>query len=1160
MPKRTDIKSILIIGAGPIIIGQACEFDYSGTQACKALKEEGYRVILVNSNPATIMTDPELADATYIEPITPEVVAKIIAKERPDALLPTMGGQTALNTALSLRRMGVLERYNVEMIGANAEAIDKAEDRALFREAMAKIGLETPKSMLANATDVKNLDRRLHKEQREVVKAKYSGAELDAALDKLETEWQLGEGDRKQRYVSHALGMAGAALDHVGLPAIIRPSFTMGGTGGGIAYNRTEFYEIIGSGLDASPTTEVLIEESVLGWKEYEMEVVRDKADNCIIICSIENIDPMGVHTGDSITVAPALTLTDKEYQIMRNASIAVLREIGVETGGSNVQFAVNPENGRLIVIEMNPRVSRSSALASKATGFPIAKIAAKLAVGYTLDELENDITGGATPASFEPSIDYVVTKIPRFAFEKFPGAEPTLTTAMKSVGEVMAIGRTFKESLQKALRGLETGLTGLDEIAIPGLGEGSDNNAIRAAIGTPTPDRLRMVAQALRLGLSVEEVHEGCKIDPWFLQQMGEIIATEERVREHGLPQDAQNLRMLKGMGFSDARLASLAKVDPNEVVKLRKKLDVHPVFKRIDTCAAEFASPTAYMYSTYEVPFAGALASEAQVSDRKKVVILGGVPNRIGQGIEFDYCCCHAAFALRDAGYEAIMINCNPETVSTDYDTSDRLYFEPLTAEDVLEILRAEQTAGTLHGVIVQFGGQTPLKLADALEKAGIPILGTSPDAIDLAEDRDRFQKLLIKLDLTQPKNGIAYSVEQARTIAGELGFPLVVRPSYVLGGRAMQIIHDERALQSYLLDTVPELVPEDIKQKYPNDKTGQINTLLGKNPLLFDRYLSEAIEVDVDCLCDGKNTWVCGIMEHIEEAGIHSGDSACSLPVHSLSADIVAQLEAETAALAKSLNVVGLMNVQYAIKDGTIYVLEVNPRASRTVPFVAKTIGKPIAKIAARIMAGETLDEALANYGGKPSGTARKHIAVKEAVFPFARFPGVDILLGPEMRSTGEVMGLDYDYALAFAKAQLGAGVDLPRDGTLFVSVRDEDKQRILAPVKRLADLGFKVLATGGTARFLAENGVAAQKINKVQEGRPHVEDAIRNRQVQLVFNTTDSAKAISDSKSLRRATLMQKVPYYTTLSGADAVAEAIAALKAGSLEVRPLQDYF
>jgi carbamoyl-phosphate synthase large subunit len=1160
MPKRTDIKSILIIGAGPIIIGQACEFDYSGTQACKALKEEGYRVILVNSNPATIMTDPELADATYIEPITPEVVAKIIAKERPDALLPTMGGQTALNTALSLRRMGVLERYNVEMIGANAEAIDKAEDRALFREAMAKIGLETPKSMLANATEVKDHDRKLHQEQREAVKARYSGAELDAALDKLETEWQLGEGDRKQRYVSHALGMAGAALDHVGLPAIIRPSFTMGGTGGGIAYNRTEFYDIIGSGLDASPTTEVLIEESVLGWKEYEMEVVRDKADNCIIICSIENIDPMGVHTGDSITVAPALTLTDKEYQIMRNASIAVLREIGVETGGSNVQFAVNPENGRLIVIEMNPRVSRSSALASKATGFPIAKVAAKLAVGYTLDELDNDITGGATPASFEPSIDYVVTKIPRFAFEKFPGAEPTLTTAMKSVGEVMAIGRTFKESLQKALRGLETGLTGLDEITIPGIGEGNDNNAIRAAIGTPTPDRLRMVAQALRLGLSVEDVHEGCKIDPWFLEQIAEIIATEERVREHGLPQDTQNLRMLKGMGFSDARLASLAKIEPDDVTKLRNKLNVHPVFKRIDTCAAEFASPTAYMYSTYEVPFAGALVSEAQISDRKKVVILGGGPNRIGQGIEFDYCCCHAAFALRDAGYEAIMINCNPETVSTDYDTSDRLYFEPLTSEDVLEILRAEQTAGTLHGVIVQFGGQTPLKLADALEKAGIPILGTSPDAIDLAEDRDRFQKLLIKLDLTQPKNGIAYSVEQARTIAGELGFPLVVRPSYVLGGRAMQIIHDERGLQSYLLDTVPELVPEDIKQKYPNDKTGQINTLLGKNPLLFDRYLTEAIEVDVDCLCDGKDTWISGIMEHIEEAGIHSGDSACSLPVHSLSTETVAELEKETAALAKSLNVVGLMNVQYAIKDGTIYVLEVNPRASRTVPFVAKTIGTPIAKVAARIMAGETLEQALAHYGGRPSTKGRKHIAVKEAVFPFARFPGVDTLLGPEMRSTGEVMGLDYDYALAFAKAQLGAGVDLPRDGTLFVSVRDEDKQRILAPVKQLAKLGFRILATGGTARFLGENGVETQKINKVQEGRPHVEDAIRNRQVQLVFNTTDSAKAISDSKSLRRATLMQKVPYYTTLSGADAVAEAIAALKAGSLEVWPLQDYF
>ncbi|MHB2264184.1 carbamoyl-phosphate synthase large subunit [Aliihoeflea sp. PC F10.4] len=1159
MPKRTDIKSILIIGAGPIVIGQACEFDYSGTQACKALKAEGYRIILVNSNPATIMTDPELADATYIEPITPEVVAKIIAKERPDALLPTMGGQTALNTALSLRRMGVLERYNVEMIGANAEAIDKAEDRSLFREAMAKIGLETPKSMLANASEAKDADKRAHEARRTELKAS-NPADLDTALDALETEWNLGEGDRKQRYISHAMGIAAQALDHVGLPAIIRPSFTMGGTGGGIAYNRAEFFEIINSGLDASPTTEVLIEESVLGWKEYEMEVVRDRADNCIIICSIENLDPMGVHTGDSITVAPALTLTDKEYQMMRNASLAVLREIGVETGGSNVQFAVNPENGRLVVIEMNPRVSRSSALASKATGFPIAKVAARLAVGYTLDELDNDITGGATPASFEPSIDYVVTKIPRFAFEKFPGADTTLTTAMKSVGEVMAIGRTFAESLQKALRGLETGLTGLDEIEIPGIGQGDDKNAIRAALGTPTPDRLRMVAQAIRMGTSLEDVHQMCKIDPWFLDQIGAIIAMEARIREHGLPGDAQNLRMLKAMGFSDARLASLTRKDAEDVARLRETLDVHPVYKRIDTCAAEFASPTAYMYSTYEVPFAGALADEAKVSDKKKVVILGGGPNRIGQGIEFDYCCCHACFALADAGYESIMINCNPETVSTDYDTSDRLYFESLTAEDVLEILRAEQKAGTLHGVIVQFGGQTPLKLADALEKAGIPILGTSPDMIDLAEDRDRFQKLLVKLGLKQPKNGIAWSVEQARTVASELGFPLVVRPSYVLGGRAMQIIHHESMLQTYLLDTVPGLVPEDIKQKYPNDKTGQINTLLGKNPLLFDTYLSEAIEVDVDCLCDGDNVYVSGIMEHIEEAGIHSGDSACSLPVHSLSKETVAELERQTAALAKALHVGGLMNVQYAIKNDEIFVLEVNPRASRTVPFVAKTIGRPIAKIAARIMAGETLDAAYAPYGDKPNAADLGHIAVKEAVFPFARFAGVDTLLGPEMKSTGEVMGLDRDYALAFAKAQLGAGVDLPRSGTLFVSVRDEDKARILKPVKRLAELGFRVLATGGTARFLKENGVEAEKINKMLEGRPHIEDAIRNRQVQLVFNTTDGQKAVSDSKSLRRATLMQKVPYYTTMAGAEAVAEAIAALKAGSLEVRPLQAYF
>ncbi len=1164
MPKRTDIKSILIIGAGPIVIGQACEFDYSGTQACKALREEGYRVILVNSNPATIMTDPELADATYIEPITPEVVAKIIAKERPDALLPTMGGQTALNTALSLRRMGVLERYNVEMIGANAEAIDKAEDRALFREAMKKIGLETPRSVLANATEVKDGDRKAHEARRAELKASFSKdggpADLDAALDALETEWNLGEGDRKQRYMAHAMGVAAQALDQVGLPAIIRPSFTLGGTGGGIAYNRAEFFDIVQAGLDASPTTEVLIEESVLGWKEYEMEVIRDRADNCIIICSIENVDPMGVHTGDSITVAPALTLTDREYQIMRSASIAVLREIGVETGGSNVQFAVNPADGRLVVIEMNPRVSRSSALASKATGFPIAKVAAKLAVGYTLDELDNDITGGATPASFEPSIDYVVTKIPRFAFEKFPGAEPVLTTAMKSVGEVMAIGRTFAESLQKALRGLETGLTGLDEIEIPGLGTGDDRNAIRAALGTPTPDRLRMVAQAIRTGTSLEDVHEMCRIDPWFLEQIADILAMEAKIRAHGLPGDAANLRMLKGMGFSDARLASLVKKDAEEIQKIREKLGVHPVFKRIDTCAAEFASPTAYMYSTYETPFAGAPADEAGVSDRQKVVILGGGPNRIGQGIEFDYCCCHAAFALADAGYESIMINCNPETVSTDYDTSDRLYFEPLTPEDVLEILRAEQQKGTLHGVIVQFGGQTPLKLAEALERAGIPILGTSPDMIDLAEDRDRFQKLLIKLGLKQPRNGIAWSVEQARTVAGELGFPLVVRPSYVLGGRAMQIIHDEGMLQTYLLDTVPGLVPEDIKQKYPNDKTGQINTLLGKNPLLFDTYLSEAIEVDVDALCDGKDVHVAGIMEHIEEAGIHSGDSACSLPVRSLDAETVAELERQTAALARALHVGGLMNVQYAIKDGEIFVLEVNPRASRTVPFVAKTIGRPVAKIAARVMAGESLDGAFGHYGDRPDLKTLRHIAVKEAVFPFARFPGVDTLLGPEMKSTGEVMGLDADFALAFAKAQLGAGVDLPRSGTLFVSVRDEDKAKVLPSVKRLADLGFRVLATGGTQRFLVENGVKAEKTNKVLEGRPHIEDAIRNRQVQLVFNTTDSQSAVSDSKSLRRATLMQKVPYFTTMAGAAAAAEAIAALKAGSLEVRPLQAYF
>ena len=1106
MPKRTDISTILIIGAGPIIIGQACEFDYSGTQACKALRAEGYRIVLVNSNPATIMTDPDMADRTYIEPITPEIVAKIIAKERwaePGgfALLPTMGGQTALNCALSLKKMGVLETYDVEMIGASAQAIDKAEDRELFREAMTKIGLETPRSH-----HIKTLSQAL------------------------------------------------AAVDDIGLPAIIRPSFTMGGTGGGIAYNRNEFIEIVERGIDASPTNEVLIEESVLGWKEFEMEVVRDKADNCIIVCSIENIDPMGVHTGDSITIAPALTLTDKEYQIMRDASIAVLREIGVETGGSNVQFAVNPADGRMIVIEMNPRVSRSSALASKATGFPIAKVAAKLAVGYTLDEIANDITGGATPASFEPTIDYIVTKIPRFAFEKFPGADPILTTAMKSVGEAMAIGRTFPESLQKALRSLETGLTGLDEIEIEGLGKGDDLNAMRAAIGKPTPDRLLKVAQALRFGMAVAEIHEVTRIDPWFLQQIADIVVLEDKVRRHGLPSDAVNLRLLKAAGFSDARLSALAAVEESEVQGARAAAGVYPVYKRIDTCAAEFASPTAYMYSTYEAPFAGALACEARPSEREKVVILGGGPNRIGQGIEFDYCCCHASFALREAGFETIMINCNPETVSTDYDTSDRLYFEPLTSEDVLAILAKEQEAGTLKGVIVQFGGQTPLKLARAIELSGAPILGTSVDSIDLAEDRDRFKRLLDKLGLKQPKNGIAYSVEQSRMIAADLGLPLVVRPSYVLGGRAMAIIHDDAALDDYLLGVLPSLVPADVKARYPNDKTGQINTVLGKNPLLFDRYLSDAIEIDVDALSDGKTVFVAGIMEHIEEAGIHSGDSACSLPARSLSPETIALLEAQTARLALALDVGGLMNVQYALKNGQIYVLEVNPRASRTVPFVAKVIGKPIAKIASRIMAGEPL----AAFGLKT--TTLDHVGVKEAVFPFARFPGVDTVLGPEMRSTGEVMGIDHNFEMAFAKSQLGAGALVPRSGTVFVSLRDADKPGILAAMRSLHALGFKIMATTGTQRYLAAQGLPAVKVNKVSEGRPHAADAVRNGSVQLVFNTTEGATSLADSKPLRRAALLQKTPYYTTLSGAIAAVEGIKAYSAGDLEVRALQDYF
>ncbi len=1106
MPKRQDISTIMIIGAGPIIIGQACEFDYSGTQACKALREEGYRIVLVNSNPATIMTDPDMADRTYVEPITPEIVAKIIEKERHAipggfALLPTMGGQTALNCALSLKKMGVLEKFDVEMIGASAEAIDKAEDRELFRNAMTKIGLSTPRS-------------------------------------------------HQIKTLSQALGI----LDDIGLPAIIRPSFTMGGTGGGIAYNKAEFIDIIERGIDASPTSEVLVEESVLGWKEYEMEVVRDKNDNCIIICSIENIDPMGVHTGDSITVAPALTLTDKEYQIMRDASLAVLREIGVETGGSNVQFAVNPADGRMIVIEMNPRVSRSSALASKATGFPIAKVAAKLAVGYTLDEIANDITGGATPASFEPTIDYVVTKIPRFAFEKFPGAEPILTTAMKSVGEAMAIGRTFAESLQKALRSLETGLSGLDEVEIEGLGRGDDKNAMRAALGRPTPDRLLVVGQSLRLGLSQDDIYEACRIDRWYIERLQEIVDFERRVQKHGLPTDAENFRRLKAAGFSDLRLAGLAGMDEAKVTATRLGLDVKPVFKRIDTCAAEFASPTAYMYSTFAPDFAGEAPCESRPSLRDKVVILGGGPNRIGQGIEFDYCCCHACFALTAAGYETIMVNCNPETVSTDYDTSDRLYFEPLTAEDVLAVLRKEQENGTLKGVIVQFGGQTPLKLAHALEQAGIPILGTSVDSIDLAEDRDRFKRLLDKLALKQPKNGIAWSVEQSRTVAGELGLPLVVRPSYVLGGRAMAIIRDQGTFDDYLLDTLPGLVPADVKQRYPNDKTGQINTVLGKNPLLFDRYLSDAIEVDVDALCDGRDVYIAGIMEHIEEAGIHSGDSACSLPPRSLSPETIAKLEDHTRKMALAMQVIGLMNVQYALKDGEIFVLEVNPRASRTVPFVAKVIGVPIAKIAARIMAGETL----ASF---KLGAARpSHVAVKEAVFPFARFPGVDTLLGPEMRSTGEVMGLDRAFDVAFAKSQLGSGTKVPQRGTVFVSVRDDDKPRILATIKALHTRGFKIVATGGTQRYLQAAGIDSMRINKVSEGRPHVVDSIKNGDIHLVFNTTEGAQALGDSRSLRREAMLHKVPYYTTLAGSLAAAEGIEAYMAGELEVRALQDYF
>lgn len=1106
MPKRTDISSILVIGAGPIIIGQACEFDYSGTQAIKALKEEGYRVILVNSNPATIMTDPDMADATYVEPITPDIVAKIIAKERPDALLPTMGGQTALNCALALFNDGTLDKYNVAMIGANADAIDKAENRHRFREAMDSIGLESARSGTAHT--------------------------LDEALE---------------------------VLERTGLPSIIRPSFTLGGTGGGIAYNKAEFEKIVREGLDASPTTEVLIEESLLGWKEFEMEVVRDKNDNCIIICAIENVDPMGVHTGDSITVAPALTLTDKEYQIMRSASIAVLREIGVETGGSNVQFAVNPADGRLIVIEMNPRVSRSSALASKATGFPIARVAAKLAVGYTLDEITNEITG-ATPASFEPTIDYVVTKIPRFAFEKFKGAKVELSTAMKSVGEVMAIGRNFKESMQKALRGLETDLDGFNRVVEL---EGAERDFIRAQLALRQPDRILKVAQAFREGFTMEEIYEITFYDPWFLRHIEEIIREEQVISKDGLPNDAQGLRRLKAMGFSDKRLATLAvrsvgvagglaetqaksagllhdtlramagATSEDEVRKLRHKLGVFPVFKRIDSCAAEFDAITPYMYSTYEAPSFGEPENEAFPTDRKKVVILGGGPNRIGQGIEFDYCCCHACFALQDAGFETIMINCNPETVSTDYDTSDRLYFEPLTAEDVLEILRVEQSNGELLGVIVQFGGQTPLKLAGALEKAGIPILGTSPDAIDLAEDRERFAKLVNKLNLKQPENGIARSRDEAIAVANRIGYPVLLRPSYVLGGRAMEIVDSEAQLDNYIATAVK---------------------VSGDSPVLIDQYLRDAIECDVDALCDGKDVVVAGVMQHIEEAGVHSGDSACTIPPYSLPADIIAEMERQAHLLAMGLGVHGLMNIQFAVKEGEVYLIEVNPRASRTVPFVAKATGDPIAKYASLVMTGKMLADL------PPMTRNMDYMAVKEAVFPFSRFPGADPVLSPEMRSTGEVMGIDSDFPKAFAKSQIGAGMMLPESGTVFVSVKDSDKPQVLEAVKLLVGKGFSIIATEGTQKYLADAGISVERVNKVAEGRPHIVDRISDGEIAMIFNTTEGWQSLKDSQSIRASALEKKVASYTTAASSLAAAQAIDEVKASELEVRSLQDYY